>query len=201
MAYSDLKLPVVLERFDLTLVEEIGTFGRVEAVSPGPLLAQLLEEQVPLAVAINTEKARSELIIANVLMEVRRHFERRISIFSGVELSVDPALDLTGYCDFLVSLAPEQLLVRAPIITVVEAKRGNLTEALGQCFAEMVAAQRFNEGQGKPLAKVYGAVTSGTDWMFASLAGKTVASDLTEYNIEEPERLLGILSAMVEQRV
>jgi hypothetical protein len=201
MSYSDLKLSVALERFELTLAEEIGTFGRVAPVEPGALLAQLLYEQVPLAVAINTEKARSELIIANVLMEVRRHFEKRISIFSGVELSIDPEQDLSGYCDFLVSLAPEQLLVRAPIITLVEAKRGNLTEALGQCFGEMVAAQRFNQNQGKPLKRIYGVVTSGTDWMFAALEDKTVVSDLTEYNIEEPERILGTLCAMVEQRI
>ncbi len=201
MAFSDLKLTTVLERFDLTLAEEVGTFGKAEPVVPGALLRQLLDEQVSLAVALNTEKARSELIITNILMEVRRHFERRVSIFSGVELSVDPEQDLSGYCDFLVSLAPEQLLVRAPIIMLVEAKRGNLTEALGQCFAEMVAAQRFNENRGKPLKKIYGVVTSGTDWMFAALKEKTVVSDLTEYNIEEVERLLGILYAMVEQRI
>jgi len=44
-----------------------------------------------LALAIGTEKARSEMIIAPVLIEVRRQMQRKISLFSGVDFPVDPS--------------------------------------------------------------------------------------------------------------
>ena len=57
-----------------------------------------LEENIPLAVSINTEKARAELLVANVLVEVRKLFDRKISFFSGVEFNVDREKSLTGFC-------------------------------------------------------------------------------------------------------
>ena len=49
------------------------------------------------------------MIVANVLIELREQFEQRISLFSGIDFSVDVESGLTGVCDFLVSLArPEQ---------------------------------------------------------------------------------------------
>jgi hypothetical protein len=44
---------------------------------------------------------------------------------------------------------------------------------------------------------VYGAVTTGTSWQFLSLTGKAVQIDMTEYHIDRPERILGILVSMV----
>jgi hypothetical protein len=46
-------------------------------------------------------------------------------------------------------------------------------------------------------AVVYGAVTTGTNWRFMSLSGDTLAIDLDEYLIAEPERILGILASMI----
>ncbi len=76
-------------------------------VAISPHLTTSLEENVLLAVSINTEKARSELIIANVLVEVRKLFQRCLSFFSGIEFTVDRELGLTGFCDFIVSLSKE----------------------------------------------------------------------------------------------
>ena len=42
------------------------------------------EEYLPLALAIGTEKARSELLIMPVLAEVRRQLQAQISLFSGL---------------------------------------------------------------------------------------------------------------------
>ncbi len=41
--------------------------------------------------------------------------------------------------------SPEQLFIEAPTVIVVEAKKEDLNGGLGQCVAEMLAAQRFNE--------------------------------------------------------
>jgi hypothetical protein len=202
MPNSEFSLSAIVERFGLTTVQENGLFALIPPVPAiSTALTTILADHVPLAVAINTEKARSELIVINVLTEVRRQMEGRISVFSGVELDVDRTNSLSGYCDFLISLSPEQLLVRAPIVALVEAKNADLPAAWGQCCPEMIAAQRFNEQRGNPLPKVYGAVTSGTAWMFGTLEGITLTVDLQEYIIDEPERIVGILIAMVQQIV
>ena len=201
MAYSSYNLKRVVQQFGLTLSEQRGAFSLVAPCAPPEALLVRLAEKVPLAVAINTEKARSELIVAELLFELRQHFRQRISFFSGVEFDVDREAGLTGFCDFLVSLSSQQLFITAPVIALVEAKNDNLPAAFGQCLAEMVGAQRFNQNEGNAIESLYGVVTSGVDWMFLRLQGTTVTIDLGEYGIDQPERIFGILVAMIEQRV
>lgn len=200
MAYSSYNLKRVVQQFGLTLSEQRGAFRLVAPCAPPESLLVRLAEKVPLAVAINTEKARSELIVAEILFELRQHFEQRISFFSGVEFDVDRKAGLTGFYDFLVSLSPQQLFVTAPVIALVEAKNDNLPAAFGQCLAEMVGAQRFNQNEGNQIGSLYGVVTSGVGWMFLRLQGTTVTVDLGECGIDQPERIFGILVAMIEQR-
>ncbi|WP_395092580.1 hypothetical protein [Armatimonas sp.] len=198
MAYSEFNLQTVIDRFGLTVQQETGHFAVVPPLATiSSILKTLLAEQVPLAIAINTEKARSEMIVVNVLAELRRQFPDALSLFSGVELDVEKSESLNGYCDFLISLSPQQLIVSAPIVTLVEAKNADLPAAWGQCVAEMLAAQRFNKKRGNEIPKIYGVVTSGTSWMFGFLEDTSVVLDLQEYGIDEPEKILGVLSAMV----
>ena len=167
MPYSEFSLQTVADRFALTVEVQTGRFaGIAPLASVSPLLQTLLLEQVPLALAINTEKARSEMIVVNVLTEGRRQLPGQVSIFSGVELDIDKTESLNGYCDFLISLSPQQMMVSAPIVTLVEAKNDNLPSAWGQCAAELIAAQRFNLRRGNTIPRIYGVVTSGTGWMF-----------------------------------
>jgi hypothetical protein len=172
-------------------------FVAIPPVALSDFLAQMLAENVPLAVAISTEKARSELIIAPVLLEARRQVQRRVSLFSGVEFTVDQSRGLNGVCDFLLSLSPEQLTVEVPVVTVVEAKNDNLKSGLGQCMAEMVAACLFNKQKGRELPRVYGVVTTGSLWKFLRLEGDVVSLDLREYPISELARVVGILVSML----
>ncbi|MGH9837996.1 MAG: hypothetical protein ACREEM_04355 [Blastocatellia bacterium] len=199
MSYSDFTLKKVTSDFQLTVVEDKGIFSKIEEVEISQHLATTLEENVPLAIAINTEKARSELIIANILIEIRKMFERKISFFSGIEFEVDKTRNLSGYCDFIVSLSPEQLFLSAPVIAIVEAKNENIMSGLGQCVAEMVAAKAYNEREGNNVPKVYGAVTSGNIWKFIKLENTTVHIDLQDYSIDNAGKILGIMSAMVKQ--
>ncbi len=145
MAYSDFKLSEIIQKFELTLNEISGLFGDIPEEEPSNLLTTILKENVDLAVSINTEKARSEMIISPILLEVRRKLDNEISLFSGVDFNVDNQQGLNSFCDFLISLSKEQLFVRAPVITLVESKNENLKLGLAQCIAEMLAAQLFNE--------------------------------------------------------
>jgi hypothetical protein len=197
MAYSDFKLDELIKKFDLTLREQSDLFGDAPAVSPSDHLALTLKQNVNLAVAINTEKARSELIIAPVLLEVKQRFVDQVSLFSGVDFTVDSAQGLVGVCDFLISRSSEQLFVRAPILTLVEAKNENLKSGFAQCIAEMLAAQIFNQREGNEIDTIYGAVTIGTLWRFLKLSGPIIELDLTEYFIKDIDKILGILFEMV----
>ena len=200
MAYSNFTLDTVVEAFALEEVDAAGIFTGSEPVAPSELLTSVLARNVPLAFAIGTEKAKSELIVASVLVELREHFERRISFFSGVDFNVNAEDGLTGVCDFLVSLSPKQFYLQAPAIILIEAKRDDLTAGLGQCVAEMVAAQRFNAEQGNDIACIYGSITSGIDWLFLKLKGKKLYIDMAAYQIAQCDKILGILASMVAQK-
>lgn len=77
MAYRNFTLEEACKTFNLKTEEAAGIFVDIEPVPPSTLLASVLERNVPLALAIDTEKARSELIVVDVLVELREHFERR----------------------------------------------------------------------------------------------------------------------------
>ena len=199
MAYSDFTLDTVQETFHLEVDDAVSIFADVEPMPPSELLRAVLERHVPLAIAIGTEKARSELIVAVVLAELREQLDRRISFFSGIDFNVERASDLVGVCDFLVSLSPRQSSLKAPVIVLVEAKREDLIGGLGQCVAEMIAAQRFNAERGNDIPCIYGATTSGIDWLFLKLEERKLHIDLRAYQIERCDKILGILASMVSQ--
>jgi hypothetical protein len=202
MSYKDFSIKRVQADFQLKIVEGTGLFSTVPDAQVSEYFSITLQENIPLAVAINTEKARSELIISEVLLELRKQFDRTISFFSGIEFNVDKEKDLNGFCDFIVSLSPEQLFVRSPVIVIVEAKNENIMAGLGQCMAAMVAGKIFNEQEGNPINSIYGAVTSGVAWKFLKLQDDTAFIDLKDYNLEDKsEKVMGIFSAMLNQAI
>ncbi|SJM93748.1 conserved hypothetical protein [Crenothrix polyspora] len=200
MSYSDFDLKKVKGELGVHLVESQGAFASINSVDISLALAEILAETVPLARAINTEKARSEFIIANILVELRKLFHHKISLFSGIEFNVDRDKGLNGYCDFIISASSEQLILSSPIIAVVEAKNENINGGLGQCIAEMVAAHIFNAAENNTgIKNLYGVVTTGTAWKFLKMDGVDVVIDLDEYPIDNPGKIMGILLAMLTQ--
>jgi len=135
MAYSDFTIRKVKEELGIQIAEQNGIFEGIEAVTPSALLTTILEEHVSLALAINTEKARSELIVSMVLVELRRMFDKKISFFSGIEFTVDKDRGLNGFCDYIISASAEQLMLDFPVVAIVEAKNENLIGGIGQCIA------------------------------------------------------------------
>jgi len=198
MAYNEFSIDNLKQRFGLQIDETSDLFAGVAPVAVSSLLQENLRENVPLALAISTEKSRSEMIIAPILIEVRRQLQRRISLFSGVDFTVDVDLGLRGVCDYLLSLSAEQLIIEAPVVAIVEAKNENIKQGISQCIAEMVAAQLFNQRRNNAIPTVYGVVTTGSNWKFLQLTGTTVCVDLPEYYIKEVERIVGILVHMVQ---
>lgn len=193
MAYNNFTLIKVKKDFELTIDETQNLFQGVESVAASDFLTQTLDYYLPLATAINTEKARSEFIIAPIMGEIKRRAKNRVSLFSGSEFNVDQAKGLNGYCDFILSASQEQFDITAPVFTIVEAKKEDIVGGVGQCIAAMLAAQLFNDNAGNKIKTIYGAVTSGTNWRFITLEKKAVWIDLVEYYIIQLAKILGIL--------
>lgn len=193
MAYSDFSLAKVKNDFGLTLDESRNLFADTQPVLPSATLKTLLSDYIPLATSISTEKARSEFLIAPILAEVRRLLNNQISLFSGNEFNVDAQRGLQGFCDYIISGSKEQLYMTAPVTIIFEAKKEDIIGGLGQCVAAMVAAQLFNQSKGNEVERIYGSVTTGTNWKFLFLEDTIVYIDEIEYYIKEVDKILGIL--------
>lgn len=96
MDYSDFTIAQVQADFQLTIDERQTLFTTVQPVQPSALLTNFLAEYLSLAIDVNSEKARSEFVIAPVLADVRRHSNYQVSLFSGKEFNVDKAQGLTA---------------------------------------------------------------------------------------------------------
>jgi hypothetical protein len=197
MAYNNFTLETVTHQFDLQLSAAPFCHNLPE-VPPSAAFAAIFAEWFPIAQQARSEKAKSELLVSPVLLEVRKLAHQAVELFSGEEFSVDRERGLNGFCDFLLSRSQVPYIVEAPVVMVVEAKKGELDLGLGQCVAEMVAAQLFNEQAGRAMPVIYGSVTSGKLWQFLKLEGQRVTIDVNEYQITPVERILGILTWMVD---
>lgn len=199
MAYSDFTLKKVKADFQLKTIESLSLFDEVQETEISSYLASTLARNVPLALSINTEKARSELIIINILVEVKEMLPESISLFSGIDFTVDRELGLNGYCDYILSQSAEQLYLDAPVMTVVEAKNEDIISGLGQCIAEMYAARLYNEKEARQLPCIYGAVTTGDEWKFLKLAHDAVYIDKPHYHISGIGKIMGILLHVLQK--
>ena len=195
MAYSDFTTIAKVKALGLEVLE-VKFLPKIASIEPSAYLQEALRLGLPVILARGSEKARSELLIALILLEVSRHLSHKVSLFSGEDFTVDASRGLNGSCDFLISRSPQQLEIEDPVIVIVEAKKVDLNSGLGQCLAEMFAAQIFNQSEE---AIVYGCVTTGTGWKFLKLQGGVASIDVTEYAIPPVNQVLGILVWMVQQ--
>ena len=129
----------------------------------------------------SSEAARREMLIAPVLVELCELVDARLDI----EYPIRVSNWLKGSIDYRV--------VTTNTITVVEAKQADLTHGFVQLAAELIALDKWIEGD-VPL--LYGAVTTGEDWRFGILdrGAKQVTQDIALYRVpENVETLLRVL--------
>jgi hypothetical protein len=196
MSYSDFKLEDIKSNFNIKIIEQMGLID-FQVIPPSDWLKETIRRNLALASAINTEKARSEFLIAPILGELKEIIPN-ISLFSGTEFNVDSEQGLNGICDFLISKSPEQLSIEAPVVVIIEAKKENLNAATPQCIAEMLAAQIFNQNKGNMISSIYGVVTTGSIWRFLKLENRYVTIDLNEIYLHPIDNLLGILTGILK---
>jgi hypothetical protein len=197
MSYSSFSLADLRHLFQVQVNEVPHLYSHIAPVAVGAWLKQFLEKNVSLATSINTEKARSEFIIAPVLAELRQLKQEQVGIFSGITFDVEPEAGLAGVCDFLIGRGPAQLFLTAPLVAVVEAKNEDIRSGIPQCIAEMIGVHKFNANKGSPIEMVYGTVTIGDNWRFLQMQFPRVSIDTSEYLISDVEKIMGILMHMV----
>ncbi|MBE9065982.1 hypothetical protein IQ260_04880 [Leptolyngbya cf. ectocarpi LEGE 11479] len=201
MAYSDFTINDIRKQFAVELVEDQALFSDIEPQVPPRWLSDFLDIHLPLADAIGTEKAKSEFIVAPILSAARELLDRQISLFSGIEFTVDKTQGLTGRCDYIVSRSRSQYSLSAPVLALVETKNDRINAGLGQCMAEMIAAELFNHQEENAVTTIFGCVTTGDLWRFLKLQPvnnqRTIFIDTKQYFATQVNDLLGILKSMV----
>ena len=199
MSYKDFTLEQINQIFMISIQSNLDVFSAHKLpIEINSTFANYLDYNTALALAINTEKARSEMIIAPILVELKRLTGDRISLFSGSEFNVDATQGLNGFSDFIISLSSQQLYIEAPVAVIVEAKNENIKGGLAQCLATMIAAQRFNQQKDNAIDPLYGAVTTGNQWKFVKPNNAIASIDSKDYYIDQLADIMGILLLMVE---
>jgi len=147
---------------------------------------------------LRTEKAKSEAVVSPILFYLKDLNDDFLMMYSGEVLKVDRKLGLNGECDFLLAKNTGSLGINLPMITVVEAQKGELDLGIEQCAAQMYGAMLFNQKMNKPLDVIYGCVTNGREWQFMRLEDKLLHADEEIYTIKELPTILGIFQHIID---
>ena len=193
MSYTEFDIPRVERELGLRVKSRLLSW-QVEFIEPSVWLNETLERGA--AIALVSEKSRSEFLVAPVMLAVKEINENRVQIFSGQTLNVDANLGLTGECDFILSRTEPTPVLREPIMAVVEAKKNDIELGLGQCIAQMVAARIFNLRRENDSKEIFGCVTTGETWQFLKLEETFAIVDTNRFFISEVGKLLGVFKSI-----
>jgi hypothetical protein len=199
MFRDNFPLQHAIRRFDLNPIES-AFCESLPPATPKPEFLNIFEQYLSLAQGVKSKKAKSELLVSPILVELLQLADNRVQLFSGEEFTIDKERNTICSCDFLLNRSTISSIIQAPILMVVEVSIGELDVTLGKCAAKMLSAQVFNSNENKPIPIIYGCVTSGNSWQFLKLENDDITLDLNEYPVTPVERILGILNWMVSCR-
>lgn len=197
MAYPDFTLSDLQKKFKISnKVVDLFDNEHIKLLEPSKVLSDQLKEAVLLP--IKSEKARSELIVMPILMELRKRNDRFFTIYSGDSLVVDKERGLIGECDFIIAKETGSFSINTPLIAIVEAKRQDLELGINQCSAQLYGAYLLNKQMGTVINKVYGCVTTADSWKFLRLQENLIEIDQTTYYRSEINKILGVLQEIID---
>jgi len=197
MPYSTLSYQMMSERFGISQKLTRWLPDSVEAFEM-KRLEQHYEEFSDFPA--NSEKARSEIYVMPLLLELWGKHRRHFTLFSGERVDVEPEQGLAGECDFLICAKPHLMWVEAPVICVIEAKREDLEVGRTQCAAQLVGMHRSNEKGGQAFPQLIGSATDGDRWQFLRLRdGYLLEIDPRVWPLSDLGRLLGLWRWILKQ--
>ena len=140
MDYSDFILKDLKVKFGLdNIVEPL-----FPAVAPLKI-SDALQEDLSIAglLPVRSEKAKSELIVMPILIELLKRNQYFFTIYSGDTLVADKEKGLTGECDFIIAKNTGTFDINTLIITLVEAKKHDIETGIPQCAASGESGKYF----------------------------------------------------------
>jgi len=195
MAYNEFTLEAIEETFELK--EETNfLFQNITPINPTSWLLETLQKAK--LMPAKSKKARSELLITPVLLTLAEQNSNKITIFSGENLEGDSEKGLNGECDYILSKSLRSFSLKAPVFALVEAKQNIIENSMGQCVAQMLGAQFFNQKKKTSIPVIYGCVSNGEIWQFLRLENKNLTTDTDKYYLNNLPELLGVLQVVVD---
>ncbi len=214
MTYSEFDLDTVTKSFKLTIQHE-KLFENIKQARVSPWLEESLKKGLKLS--LGSEKARSEFIVAPVLLASRELSHDSFYLYSGQNLDVDPEKGLKGKCDFILTNSPPSPTMQSPIAVITEAKKNDIEGTLGECIAQMLGVRLYrriislflyraawmlgtkhsDRESGSEARTIFGCVTTGESWQFLKLRGKTVWIDSDRYYVNKVDKILGVIQSVV----
>jgi len=195
MAFATFTLESLQENFGLSVLPR-ALFAGVQPVAPPAWLLEMLRRgRTPTVVS---EKARSEFVVAPILLACQELLQNGFSIYSGTYLEADAERGLAGECDFILARTPPLPILQAPLMVILEAKKQDIELGLGQCAAQMFGAALFNQRHQWPTYPLHGCVTTGETWQFLQLDSAQLLIDTNRYFINELDKILGILTTIMQ---
>lgn len=198
MPYNDFTLETITSTLGIS-ASPMDLFPDLEAVAVPLWLRDMLDRGM--RQVLLSEKARSEFIVVPILLACQELSAGAIAIYSGQRLDVNPERGLVGECDFILSAAPPVPALRAPLVTIVEAKRNEVESGVWQCIAQMVGAREFNQRSGGGPEAIYGCVTNAEAWQFLRLSGACADIDRHRYYIDNVGGILAVFQAIIRTAV
>lgn len=194
MAFSDYKsLAMIIKEFHLHY-QEIA-FDRLTQMQqvPTSLKEDIAFNLKEMAYDIS-EAMICESLIFPVLREVWKPFRKELMLWSHQAIVYNELL--SGTPDYLFAKQSDlgKIVLDKPYIAVVEAKKDDFTGGWGQCAIELYTAQKINEN---PDIEVFGIVSNGLYWQFASLKQNQFFKYEQIYDIRELEELYNILFSIL----
>ncbi len=199
-------MPVSYSKYKLDDLDALNLLTERETLFPSVITPLIPSELLMSVLTFNqslplgTEKAKSELLITPILNELCQRNPDSFTYFSGYNFDVDKSLGLKGRCDYLFSKNYKAVRIDAPLFFIVEAKNDDVNNenSLAQCIAEMYAAQLFNQKKHNDSIKfIYGAVSTGFEWIFLKLENTKINIDTRRYYLNRLEELLGVLQVII----
>lgn len=195
VTYTEITFDDLFRLFHVTL-ENAPLFRDVPALAPSTWLEESLSRGQ--GMALLSEKARGEAIVAPILFESQSRMGANYSIYSGIQLEVNSDINLRGECDFIIAGAPKAPFLRKPLLIIEQAEGGFIEGGMDRCAAQMLAACRFNEDRNCPIPSMHGCVTSGDDWQYLRLDGTRYTQDDDRYYLRDLGKILGILASIMK---
>ncbi len=194
MFYKKFTLEKLKTQFEIEIQKQ-PLFSDIQSLEQSAWLKETLN--LAKIIPVNSEKAKSELIIMPILAEILKRNQEKVSLYSGILLNADSKQGLNGECDFLFSNKPHSYFLESPIFALVEAKNDNIDYGLAQCIAQMLGAVIFNQKHNIVVPCIYGCVTNSDAWQFLKLENNQLFMDDKRHYLDNVGGLLGIFQHII----